>query len=47
MSASATSVRRNQTVVTYDPARASAADLCAAIAGAGSYRAELLDGPEP
>ncbi len=45
VSTSATSVRRNQTVVTFDPTRASAADIRTAIAGAGSYEAELLDGP--
>ncbi len=47
VSASATSVRRSRTVVTYDPARASAADITAAIARAGSYQAQLLDGPPP
>lgn len=46
VSTSATSVRRNRTVVTYDPARASAADIGAAIASAGSYQAEVIDGPK-
>lgn len=42
---SATSVSRNRTVVTYDPARASAMEIGTAIASAGSYEAELVDEP--
>ena len=42
--ASATSVRRGRTVVTYDPTRSSVAEIAAAIVTAGSYEAELVDG---
>jgi len=41
--ASATSVRRGRTVVTYDPARSTVAEIAAAIVTAGSYVAELVD----
>ncbi len=41
---SATSVRRNRTAVTYDPTRTSTTDILTAIASAGSYAAELVEG---
>ncbi len=41
--ASATSVRRSRTVVTYDPTRSTVAEIAAAIVTAGSYEAELVD----
>jgi len=41
--ASATSVRRSRTVVTYDPTRSTTAEIAAAIVGAGNYEAELVD----
>ncbi len=43
---SATSVRRGKTVVTYDPTRASPADIATAIASAGTYEVSL-DEPNP
>lgn len=44
--ASATSVRRGRTVVTYDPERSTVAEIAAAIVTAGSYEAELDDSPQ-
>lgn len=42
--ASATSVRRGRTVVTYDPTRSTVAEIAAAIVTAGSYEADLVEG---
>ena len=45
--ASATSVRRGRTVVTYDPTQSTVVEIAAAIVTAGSYEAELVDGSPP
>ncbi|MGH9150312.1 MAG: cation transporter [Acidimicrobiales bacterium] len=42
---SATSARGGRTVVTYDPARCTVADIAAAITASGDYAAELDDRP--